>query len=138
MNRLNRTRARMALGWLAAFLLWTAAIRLIDVRPIGPRGSSVGFSALNGAIHSLTGVHWPLYHITDWLGLVPVAFMFAFAILGLAQWIRRKRLLKVDRSILTLGGFYVAVLAAYVFFEEYVIRRNPFTGLCCRSLNIAS
>ena len=125
MKQLNRKQLRTALGWLGAFLLWTAAIRWIDVRPIGPRGSAVGLSTLNGAFHSLTGVHWSLYHITDWLGLVPVGTMFAFTALGLAQWIRRKHLLKVDRSILTLGGFYAAVLAAYEFFEQCVINYRP-------------
>ena len=66
-----------------------------------------------------------LYVITDWLGLVPVAFGFGFAILGLAQWIKRKHILKVDYSILILGGFYIVVLAAYLFFEEVVINYRP-------------
>ena len=34
----------IALGLLTAFALWTIAIRLIDVRPIGPQGSAVGFA----------------------------------------------------------------------------------------------
>ena len=66
-----------------------------------------------------------LYTITDWLGLVPVAFGFGFAVLGLVQWIRRKSILKVDRSILILGGFYVVTLAAYLFFESYVVNYRP-------------
>ena len=31
----------------------------------------------------------------------------------------------MDRSILALGGFYVAVLAAFLFFEEVVINYRP-------------
>ena len=115
----------IALGLLAAFILWTIAISLIDVQPIGPQGSSVGFATLNGFVHNLTGVHMTLYTITDWLGLVPVAFGFGFAVLGLVQWIRRKSILKVDRSILILGGFYVVTLAAYLFFESYVVNYRP-------------
>lgn len=80
----------IALGLLAAFALWTIAIRFIDVQPIGPQGSTVGFATLNSIIHTRTGVHMQLYTITDWLGLVPVAFGFGFAMLGLAQWIKRK------------------------------------------------
>lgn len=114
-----------ALGLLTAFGLWTIAIRRIDVQAIGPRGSTVGFATLNRIVHDLTGVHMWLYTITDWLGLIPIVFALGFAILGLAQWIKRKSILKVDRSILALGGFYLAVMAAYVFFEMYVINYRP-------------
>ena len=115
----------IALGLLAAFVLWTIGIRLIDVQTIGPQDSAVGFATLNGFVHDLTGVHMQLYTITDWLGLVPVAFIFGFALLGLIQWIKRKHILKVDGSILVLGGFYMVVMAAYLFFERFVINYRP-------------
>ena len=115
----------IALGLLAAFVLWTIAISLIDVQAIGPEGSTVGFATLNGMVHRFTGVNMQLYTITDWLGLVPVAFGLGFALLGFAQWIKRKSLLKVDRSILILGGFYIATMAAYLVFESFVINYRP-------------
>lgn len=110
---------------LAAFFLWTIALCFIDVQVIGPRESTVGFAALNQFIHQLTGVHMTLYTITDWLGLVPVFFALGFAILGLVQWIRRKHICKVDANLLILGGFYLAVIAAYLFFETNVINYRP-------------
>lgn len=110
---------------LAAFGLWTLAVRYVDVQAIGPRDSAVGFAALNGWFHSLTGVNMALYTVTDWLGLVPVVFGFGFAVFGLVQWIRRKNIWKVDRSILALGVFYMAVLGAYLLFEEWVINYRP-------------
>ena len=113
------------IGMLAAFALWTALVSSVDAQPIGPRESVVGFAALNGFIHNLTGVHMSLYVITDWLGLVPVAVCLGFAVLGLHQWIKRKHIWKVDRSILVLGGFYVVVMAAYLLFEMYVINYRP-------------
>ena len=115
----------VSLGLLGAFVLWTTVISLIDVQPIGPQGSTVGFATLNGFVHNLTGVHMTLYTITDWLGLVPVVFGFGFAMLGLVQWIKRTSILKVDRSILILGGFYIVTLAAYLFFESYVVNYRP-------------
>ena len=114
-----------AAGLLAAFILLTLAVKTLDVQGIGPHGSTVGFATVNGFFHRLTGVNMLLYHITDWLGLVPVAFGLGFAVLGLAQWIRRKSICKVDRSILALGGFYVVTLAAYLLFEEWVINYRP-------------
>ena len=114
-----------ACGCLAAFLMWTAAVRFLDVRAIGPQGSEVGFAGLNQWVHQLTGVHMGLYTLTDWLGLVPLGFALGFALLGLVQWIGRKSLRKVDRSILVLGGFYLVVLGAFLFFEEVVVNYRP-------------
>ena len=114
-----------SLAFLAAFALWTVLVCCVDVQTIGPEGSSVGFAAVNGAFHNLTGVHWTLYTITDWLGLVPIGAALGFAVLGLVQLIQRKALRKVDRSILALGGFYLAVMAFYVLFEKAVVNYRP-------------
>ena len=110
---------------LAAFVLWTLLLCFVDVRAIAPEGSSVGFSALNGFIHEKIGVNMYLYNITDWLGLVPIGVALGFAILGLIQLIKRKSLLRVDRSILALGVFYIIVVAVYLFFEIVVINYRP-------------
>ena len=110
---------------LTAFALWTVAVCFVDVQAIGPRGSSVGLAGINGFVHSLTGVHFDLYNITDWLGLVPVFVCMGFAVLGLVQWIKRKSISKVDYDILVLGGFYIVTIAAYLFFESVVINYRP-------------
>lgn len=121
----KQKRLCLALALLLAFLAWTAALKLLDVQAIGPNGSQVGLATLNGFVHSLTGVSMPLYVLTDWLGLVPVFVALGFAVLGLFQWIRRKSILRVDRSILALGVFYVALAAVYLLFEEAVINYRP-------------
>ena len=110
---------------LGAFVVWTAAVQLVDVQPIGPQGSTVGFATVNSWVHNLTGVHMSLYTVTDWLGLVPIAFTIGFALLGLIQWVKRKHLRQVDFSILVLGGFYLLVMAAYVLFDVFVINYRP-------------
>ena len=115
----------MGAGLIAVFVLWTVLVSVVDVRAIGQNASSVGFATLNGYVHDLTGVNMRLYSITDWLGLVPIGVAFGFAVLGLVQWIKRKSLLKVDRSILTLGGFYIVVMAVYILFEIVVINYRP-------------
>jgi len=120
-----RKQFRMAGSLLAAFALWTAVVCLVDVKAIGPEGSTVGLAAINGFLHNLTGAHMDLYELTDWLGLVPVGTAMGFALLGLAQWIRRKKLSKTDSSILVLGGFYLVVLSAYVFFELFAVNYRP-------------
>ena len=108
-----------------AFLLWTAAVLSVDVRPIGPQASSVGLATINCAFHHLTGVHISLYAITDWLSIIPIVITACFAALGLMQWIRRKSLFKVDYDLLVLGGFYASVAAAFIFFEIFVVNYRP-------------
>lgn len=109
----------------AAFLVFTVLVQCIDVQPIGPNCSCVGFAAVNGWFHDFIGVHWMLYYLTDWLGLVPVMIALCFAVLGLVQLIRRRSLRKVDASILILGGFYLIVIAAYLFFETHAVNYRP-------------
>ena len=125
MEKKNKKRLVLGAGLVVAFVLWTVLVCFVDVRTIGPEGSSVGFATLNGFVHELTGVNWLLYTVTDWLGLVPIAVALGFAILGLVQLIKRKSLWKVDHSILALGVFYIVVMAAYVFFEMVVINYRP-------------
>lgn len=52
-------------GLLVLFIIWTIALRFVDVGAIGPQDSSVGFATLNKAIHNITGIHMSLYTITD-------------------------------------------------------------------------
>ena len=122
---MKRKSFYIGVALLALFVLWTVALHFVDVRAIGPGGSSVGFATLNILIHNSTGVHMLLYTITDWLGLVPLCFIMGFGVLGLYEWIKRKNLFKVDYNILVLGGFYIVVMAIYIFFEMFVVNYRP-------------
>lgn len=115
----------LSLGLIVAFVLWTVLVSCVDVQPVGPGGSSVGLAGINQLIHKLTGVHFILYHITDWLGLVPIGVCLVFAIMGCVQWIRRRNVRKVDLDILVLGGFYIITMAVYLLFEYVVINYRP-------------
>ena len=112
-------------GLLALFTFWTVLIRKVDVQAIGPEGSKVGFAAWNAWFNRLTGVHMTLYTVTDWLGLVPILICGCFGILGLCQWIKRKRLFLVDPDILLLGVYYLLVIAGYLFFEMVPVNYRP-------------
>ena len=110
---------------LTLFLLWTWLIRTVDVQPVGPGGTTVGFATLNSRFHECTGVHMGIYTATDWLGLVPIAVCLLFAGLGLLQLIRRRKLRKVDGDILLLGIYYVLVIGCYLAFEMYPVNYRP-------------
>ena len=115
----------LAISLIGVFILWTLLLQFVDVQSIGPQGSSVGFATLNGFVRDIVGSNLLLYIITDWLGLVPIAVAFGFAIFGVAQLIKRKSLLRVDFSIIVLGIFYIAVIFVYILFEFVVINYRP-------------
>ncbi len=125
MKKKNKIYAAASVGALLSFLLWTALLCFVDVRPIGPLGSFVGFASLNGFVHEVLGVDMALYVLTDFLGLLPLGVMLFFAALGLFQWITRESIVKVDRSLLCLGGFYLLVMATYLFFEAVPLNCRP-------------
>lgn len=110
---------------LTAFILWTILVKFVDVQPIGPQDSVVGLAAFNAHVHSLTGVNWSLYAITDLLSVIPLGFIALFGCLGLCQWIKRKNLFKVDHSLLVLGGFYIVVMTLFLLFEILIINYRP-------------
>ncbi len=110
---------------LSAFVLWTMLIQLVDVQNVGQNGTSVGFATFNVWFHRMTGVHMLIYTITDWLGRVPIIVCMCFGVLGFAQLVKRRSLLKVDPDILLLGVYYVLVILGYLLFEMVPINFRP-------------
>lgn len=125
MKKENKRNFSITLAWFIGFVIWTFAIKNLDVQSIGPKNSVVGFATMNGAFHELTGVHMQIYTITDLLGVVPFAIVLGFAVFGLLQLMKRRSLYKVDSDIMILGGFYIAVFAAYGMFEIFSINFRP-------------
>lgn len=75
---------------LTAFVIWTILIQTVDVQPFGQNGTNIGFATLNCWFHQLTGIHMPIYTITDWLGLVPLFVCMLFGGFGFVQLLKRK------------------------------------------------
>lgn len=110
---------------IAVFVFWTILILTVDVQPVGVNGTVVGFATLNCSFHNMTGVNMTIYHITDWLGLVPLFCCMIYGAVGFVQLLQRKSLLKVDIDILLLGVYYVIVIFGYLFFEMIPINYRP-------------
>ncbi len=110
---------------VSAFVVWTVLLLVVDVQPVGQNGTEVGFATFNVWFHKRTGVHMWIYTITDWLGLVPVAVCMIFGVMGFLQWVKRRRLFKVDYDILLLGIYYVIVILCYLVFEMIPVNYRP-------------
>ena len=110
---------------ILAFAVWTVLVQIVDVQPIGPQGTEVGFASVNRWFHKLTGVHMSLYTITDWMGLIPVFVCMIFGGIGFVQLVKRRSLFRVDYDILCLGIYYVIVIFGYLIFEIIPINYRP-------------
>ena len=111
--------------WLLLFVLFTFLVKKVDVAPVGPKGTEIGFSKLNMLVWNVVGVHHYLYTITQALGVLALLVCGYFALVGAIQLVRRRRILAVDRNILVTGGLYVVVLALYAFFEKVIVNYRP-------------
>lgn len=107
------------------FVLFVILTLTVDVAPVGPDDSPVGFSTLNMAVFRAVGVNKTWYMLTQAFGLVALATAAAFGLLGLCQLVRRRSLKKVDRGLFVLAGLYLAVAALYTFFELVPINYRP-------------
>jgi undecaprenyl-diphosphatase len=106
-------------------ILFTLLVKFVDVKNIGSSNTPVGFSTLNNFIFETIGVNIIWYHITDYLGLLPIPMALAYLVIGVIQSIKRKSLFKVDKEIIILGIFYILTVAIYIFFEKVIVNFRP-------------
>lgn len=106
-------------------ILWIVLVKTYDVAQIGPMDTSIGFSHLNSWCHEFFGINIIWYKITEVLGILALMVCAAFALVGMLQLVKRKRVAKVDKIILKLGGLYAVVIALYVMFEKVIINYRP-------------
>ena len=106
-------------------VVYTILVKVVDVKQIGVNETSIGFATVNQFVFKTIGVNMIWYHITDWLGLIPIFMAMVYSLLGLIQLIKRRSLFKVDKEIIILGLFYIVVISIYVFFERFVVNYRP-------------
>lgn len=125
MNRNLRTYFMCAAFAAILFVLFTVLVACWDVRPAGPAQTDVGMATVNGLVFDAVGIHPVWKDVTEWLGAVAILTALAFALEGLWQLIRRKSLLRVDRNLWALAGFYLLLAACWLLFEKLAINCRP-------------
>lgn len=108
-----------------AFILYTIAVRVVDVQAVGPENSNIGFATINRAVFIFFGDNPFWYNVTEVTGILALLVAAVFGLLGVAQLVTKKSITKVDTDIIILGGFYVLVMIFYVLFEVFIINYRP-------------
>lgn len=127
-QRLNKNKRNFSLAALlfVVFLLYTEAVCMLDVQPIGVDGSEVGLATINRKAWQLFGCpHEGWYTLTQVLGLLAIMVAAGFAVLGMVQLRKRKWFTKVDIDIYILGAFYLVVIFLYYLFTKVDINFRP-------------
>ena len=109
---------------LLLFLIFTVLVKFVDVKNIGPLNSEVGFAGLNELfLVESTSKVWDI--VSDIIMVISLLVVCLFIVVGIAQWVNRKSLKKVDKNIFVVAGLYVAVVIVFVLFELVVINNRP-------------
>ena len=122
----NNKRNTVITGVLfALFVLFTFAVCKVDVQAIGPQGSSVGFASLNGAFAKMFPYSGTFYKISKLLGYLALLVCAFFALLGVLEFVKKKKLGSVSNGILLLGALYVCLVVFYVLFAKVTVNYRP-------------
>lgn len=124
MNK-NKKNICLSIVLTITSIIYIFLVKNIDVKAIGPKNSSVGFSSINGFFKDLLGSNMTIYKITEVLGIFALLIVGIYGLVGIVQLIKRKSLFKVDKKIIVLGCLYAVVLGMYVLFEKVVINYRP-------------
>ncbi len=124
---MKKSKRYLIIGIILALVavIYTILLKHVDVRPIGPEGSLVGFSTMNEAVHNYIGFNKDFYVLTNILGLFPFIGVLIFIIIGLVELIKEKSLMKVNKRLYAIGCLYILIGLIYLFFEIVTINYRP-------------
>ena len=109
----------------AAFILFTALCKTVDLQAIGPESSVVGFASINGFFRDLIGTHTFFYVLSEFGGILAIFTALLFAGIGGYQLYQNKDIRKVDKNILLIGCMYVLILVLYILFDKIPVNYRP-------------
>ena len=76
----NQAKALLAMLFGLLFLLLIIMLRTVNVEAIGPNGTSIGFSKLNGSVRDAIGTHMFWYYLTEVIGILAILLAAASVI----------------------------------------------------------
>jgi len=113
------------------FAAFTLLAKIVDVQPVGPMDTEIGFATLNmGFLKAFNGIfsiefRSALYLITQFCGVIAIAVCACMGLAGLSQWIKKKNLWYVDPGIIAMGLYYIVVIGFYAAFMFCAVNYRP-------------
>ncbi len=110
------------------------AVLFADVAPIGPEGSAIGLSTLNGAVRDLLPYNETVYKVTELLGYATI--LLAFVYIATADAMSRRRELVHNKNLRRKAAFFkrgifmmffvfFCAAALYILFELVIVNYRP-------------
>lgn len=122
---MKKKNLMILVSFIIITVIYIILIKTVDVAPIGPNESKVGFSTFNGFVKESLPYNETVYKLTEYLGYGAIAVAGIYAFVGFLQLVKRKSLKKVDKEIYLLAGLYVLVVILYALFEVVIINYRP-------------
>jgi undecaprenyl-diphosphatase len=110
---------------LAVTIVYSLLATFVDRSAIGPGGTSVGFSTINGAFAGRFGYNPAMDLVSDLMMYLSFIVVMSFAAMGILRLIREKSIPKVGKVLIGLGVLYVLVAVIYVAFGKIPINYRP-------------
>jgi len=123
---MKKKKLRLSVILFVVCIIYILLVKYVDVAPIGPEGSKVGFSTMNQFFKNLFDYKEGWYKATQYIGVLPFLLVGFYGLNGLMQFIKKKDIMEVDDHLLLLAVFYVMVAATYFLFEQVIINYRPF------------
>lgn len=116
----------LSLALLLVILLMVVALKKVNVSTNG--GNYIGLSSINLVIFNSVGTNKTMDIISTVILGLAIAMAVGFAVLGLIQAIKRKKLESIDTSIKALALIYVITGWIYLIFDYVlVVNYRPTT-----------
>ena len=128
-KKLNKILLIASQVFFGLFIVLIILLLTVDRKEVGPDDAVIGLSTINVNIFSKLGFNPNWEKVSKYLGYFAIFICCAFGVIGLIQWITRKKFLAVDVEICLLGVFYIICIIVYVFFSVISINYRPILVL---------
>ena len=117
-NKKSLTFAIVAASFYLLFIILTVLLKTVDVKILTT--TSVGLSSLNN-VFLARQYNLGIDLVTDIIMYLSILSFAVLAGIGIYQWVTRKSLAKVDKSLFVIAGLAILMIGFYLFFDKVLI-----------------